>query len=77
MKERTIRIIVLSVVFVLAIIIFSFLTNQGSVSLTADMGSATLPTISFEVEGKEANLLVGHKREMNLNVESKIVVARG
>ena len=66
MKERTIRIVVLSVVFVLAIIVFSFLTNQGSVSLTADMGSATLPTVSFQVMGQEANMLTGHKREMNL-----------
>lgn len=67
MKERTIRIIVLSVVFVLAVIAFSFLTNRGSVSLTADMSSATLPTVSFKVVGKEANLLVGHKRDMNLS----------
>ena len=64
MKERTIRIIVLSVVFVLSIVIFSFLTNRGSAGLTADMSSATLPTISFKVAGREANMLVGHKREM-------------
>lgn len=66
MKQRTIRIIVLSVVFVLAIIVFSFWTNRGSADMTADMGSATLPTISFKVAGKEANVLVGHKRDMNL-----------
>ncbi len=65
MKERTIRILVLSVVFVLAIVIFSFLTNRGSVSLTADMSLASLPTVSFKVAGREANMLVGHKREMN------------
>lgn len=65
MKERTIRIIVLSVVFVLAIVIFSFWTNRGSVSLTADMSSATLPTVSFKVAGRDANILVGHKKEMN------------
>lgn len=66
MKERTIRIIVLSVVFVLAIIVFSFWTNRGSADMTADMSSATLPTISFKVAGKDANVLVGHKRDMNL-----------
>lgn len=65
MKERTIRIIVLSVVFVLAIILFSFWTNRGSADMTADMGSATLPTVSFQVLGRDANVLVGHKREMN------------
>lgn len=66
MKERTIRISVLSVVFVLAIIVFSFWTNRGSTSMTADMSSATLPTVSFQTSGKEANLLVGHKRSMNV-----------
>jgi len=65
-KERAIRIAVLSAVFVLAIIIFSILTNRDSVGMTADMNSATLPTISFKVAGKEVNTLVGHKREMNL-----------
>ena len=30
------------------------------------MGAATLPTISFETEGKEVNMLVGHKKEMNM-----------
>ena len=65
MKERTIRIIVLSVIFVLAIVVFSFLTNRGSVDMTADMSSATLPTVSFRVAGREANMLVGHKRNMN------------
>ena len=58
MKERTIRMIVLSVVFVLAIIVFSFLTNKGSADLTADMGSATLPTISFKVAGWSAGLSI-------------------
>ena len=65
MKERTIRIVVLSVVFVLAIIVFSFWTNRGSADMTADMGSATLPTVSFQVAGRKANMLVGHKRDMN------------
>ena len=65
MKERTIRIIVLSVIFVLAIVVFSFMTNRGSVDMTADMSSASLPTVAFQVAGREANMLVGHKRNMN------------
>lgn len=35
--------------------------------MTANMDSATLPTISFEVEGKEVNLLHGHKQEMDIS----------
>lgn len=65
-KERAIKIGILSVVFVLAIFIFSYWTNRGNAGVTADMGSATLPTLSFEIEEQEANLLVGHKREMNM-----------
>lgn len=34
--------------------------------MTADMDEATLPTISFVVEGNEVNLLVGHRQEMNV-----------
>ena len=65
-KERVMKIGILSVVFVLAMIVFSYWTNRGSADMTADMGAATLPTLSFQVEGKEANLLIGHKREMNI-----------
>ena len=65
MKERTIRITVLSAVFVLAIILFSFLTNPGSADMTADMSLATLPMISFEVVGKDVKEIAGHKREMS------------
>ena len=64
-KERAIRIAILSAVFVLAIIVFSILTNRGSVGMTVDMSSPTLSTISFKVSGKEVNRLVGYKREMN------------
>lgn len=66
MKERAIKIGVLSAVFVLAILVFSYITNRGNAGLTADMDLATLPTISFEMEGQETNYLVGHKREMNV-----------
>ena len=65
-KERTMKIIILSVVFIVAVIGFSYWTNRGSAGVTADMGAATLPTISFESAGKTVNLLVGHKREMNV-----------
>lgn len=66
MKERIIKIGVFAVVFIVALIGFSYLTNRGSADTTADMDAATLPTISFVTEEKEANLLVGHKKEMNV-----------
>ena len=65
-RERIIKISILAVIFVFAIIGFSYFTNRGSADMTADIGTATLPTISFELEGEEINLLVGHTREMNV-----------
>lgn len=74
MRERVIKIGVLSTVFILAIIVFSHITNRGNADMTADMNVATLPTISFQVEGQEVNLLSGHKNEMNLvSVRDEIV----
>lgn len=67
MKEKYIRRVILAVIFILAVIIFSMVTNKGNADMTADMDSATLPTISFEVEGRDVNLLNGHKREMAIS----------
>lgn len=67
MKERVIRISVLTIVFVLALIGFSRYTNRGNADMTADMGSATLPTISFTTYGYEVNSLVGHVNEMDMS----------
>ena len=65
-RERIIKLSILVVVFVFALIGFSYLTNRGSADMTADIGTATMPTISFELGEEEVNLLVGHTREMNV-----------
>ena len=66
MKKGTIRIIVLSVVFILALFLSSYFTNSQDADLTADMGAATLPTISFNVQEQPINLLAGHIEEMDI-----------
>ena len=66
MKGKYIRRIVLFLIFVAALFVFSSITNKGNADMTANMDSATLPTISFDVSGNEVNLLAGHKEEMNL-----------
>lgn len=66
MKKGTIRIIVLSVVFIIALFVTSHFTNGGDADLTADMETATLPTISFTVQEQELNLLAGHVAEMDI-----------
>lgn len=65
MKEKIIKRVVLAVVFLAAIFVSGRYVNQGSTDMTVDIGSATLPTISFEIEGKEMNLLEGHVTEMD------------
>ena len=75
MKERVIKIGILSVVFILAVIGFSYLINRGNAGTTVDMGNATLPTISFQVGGKKVNMLVAHKKEMNIPAMRDTIVA--
>lgn len=66
MKEKIIRIGVLTTVFILAVVVFSFITNKGNADMTADMGAPTLPSISFASEGYTVNNLVGYRDEMNI-----------
>ena len=46
MKDRIIKIGVLTAVFIVAVIVFSFITNQGNSDMTVEMNAATFPTIS-------------------------------
>lgn len=66
MKDKIIKVGVLTAVFIAAVMIFSFITNQGNSDMTVEMDAATFPTISFVSEGKEINHLVGYKDEMNI-----------
>ena len=66
MKDRIIKVGVLTAVFIGAIILFSFITNQGNSDMTVEMDAATFPTVAFVFEGDEINHLVGYKDEMNI-----------
>ena len=66
MKDRIIKIGVLTAVFIVAVIVFSFITNQGNSDMTVEMNAATFPMISFVTDGDEINHLVGYKDEMNI-----------
>ena len=65
MKEKVKRAGILTFVFLIAVIVFSFLTNQGNADMTADMGGATLPRIQIVSGEYEINPLVGYVSEMN------------
>lgn len=47
MKKRIKEIGILAVVFVIAVFVFSRFTNKQNAEMTADIGNATLPQISF------------------------------
>ena len=66
MKEKVKRAGILTFVFLIAVIVFSFLTNQGNADMTADMGRATLPRIQIVSGEYEINPLVGYVSEMNV-----------
>lgn len=66
MKEKVKRAGILTFVFLIAVIVFSFLTNQGNADMTADMGGATLPRIQIVSGEYDINPLVGYVSEMNV-----------
>ncbi len=65
-KRRLIETGILVAVFVVAVMIFSHFTNKGNESMTADMGAATFPQISFVYDGYSVNDIPGYAREMDM-----------
>ena len=63
-KKIAVRASVLTAVFIMAVIVFSYLTNRGNTDMSADMDGATLPRISFVTEGYEINSIPGYKNDM-------------
>lgn len=57
---------ILILIFIAAVIGFSYYTNKGNDNMTADMGSATYPQISFSYNGYVLNTLSGFARAMDI-----------
>ena len=57
---------ILVLVFIVAVIGFSYYTNKGNDNMTADMGAATFPQISFSYNGYVVNTLSGFIRAMDI-----------
>lgn len=66
-KKRLIETAILVVIFVAAVMLFSFLTNRGDENTTADLDSAANPQVSFEVNGYFVNNLSGYAKEMDVS----------
>lgn len=65
-KRRLINAGILTAVFILAVVLFSYLTNRGNDNMTADMGAATYPQISFSCNGYNVNMLSGYAKKMDI-----------
>ena len=66
LKKRLRNAGILVAVFIVAVIVFSYFTNKGNDNMTADMGTATFPQVTFSYEGYSLNTLSGYseKREI-------------
>lgn len=65
MQKGTIKAIVLTIVFAVALEVFGNLTNHANEDLTREMEEATLPVISLYQNGVEMNELHGYSVEMD------------
>lgn len=61
-----VRVGVLTAVFIVAVVVFSYLTNQGNTNMSADMGAPELPRISFITGDYEVNSLPGYEEDMEI-----------
>ena len=66
MKKWIIKIGVLAAVFIVALVISSFVINSGTDDEIVDMGAPSLPRISFQVNGKKVNTMFGYVDEMEI-----------
>ena len=65
MKKRLIKVGVLVAVFIATLVISSLIINSGTDDEIVDMGSPTLPRVSFTVGNTEVNPLFGYVQDMH------------
>ena len=65
-KKMLIQGVILAAVFVLAVVVFGYITNKKNDDMTADMGAATRPQVSFSYNGYAVNSLPVYKDKMSL-----------
>lgn len=65
MQKGIIKAIVLSVIFFVAVVVFSILTNQVNEDLTTEMTDASLPVLSLYSNNIEINELHGYTEKMD------------
>ena len=65
MQKGAIKAVVLTVIFFVAVGVFSMMTNHVNEDLTTEMKNATLPVITLESSEQEVNELYGYHTKMN------------
>lgn len=77
MKKTVIKTSILIVCFILAMIGWSTLLNQGNQSLTMEIAEPTLPTIAFEKGQVRYNELHGYLTEMDITYQKETITELG
>lgn len=67
MRKKAIHAGILIGVFVVAIMIFSYAVNRKNVDMTADIGNASLPQVSFIYDSYAVNILAGYTNAMEIS----------
>lgn len=67
MRKGKIKLIGLSILFVISVIVISKIYNRGSTSLTTTMKEATYPIAYFRYDDQPVNYLHGYTNEMEAN----------
>ena len=66
MRKKAIHAGILASVFVVAMILFGYAVNRNHIDLTADIGNASLPRVSFVYNSYKINTLVGYTSELEM-----------
>lgn len=69
MKKGLIKAIYLIVIFIAALLMVSAVVNQGNTDMTMEMGSATLPVIHMQFNGRGINELHGYNQTVGINYQ--------
>ncbi len=77
MKRSIIKSLVFAATFLLALVIISRIMNQGHDNLTMEMGPASLPLVTMELNGVEYNQLHGYSSPMDAAFQRDTVTVLG
>ena len=66
MKKKSIHVGVLAAIFIIAVVVFEYMTTRGNDDMMEDLGNAVLPRVYFTVDGYGVNALNAYSEEMDI-----------